>query len=818
MASFCLVDFETSSACDLKKSGAWVYGEHDTTEILCLGYTFGAGEVVISGNSLFYDKLRYIDRRAGSLEVAVHDPECMFIAHNVAFEKSIWRNIMVKQFGWPDIPNERWHDSQASCAMKTLPLKLERAAMALRLPMQKDTEGTAVTLTFSKEKCGKKLPKNTPSAAERLQRVYSYNVQDLRAELSLHRRVRGLGKMERAVWLLDQTINERGVRLDMEFVSAAQAICDHASKPLAARFTELTGLEKVGSPKFHNWLARHGVMLPNLRKETLDKLGLNDDDEETEDTLSDTEEDYQPKEEFTLPVVCKEPLRLRRILGSASIKKLRAMPFCCASDGRAHGLLQYHGAGPGRWSGRLLQPHNFPRPSLKISKGFDASGQEVFEGHDPEQLVRAVLTRDHEYVEALFGNPIEAIASGLRHTLIAGKGKVFEVGDFSKIECVIVLALAGARATAEKVIASGSAVYTDMATRVFGYPVTKHMLKEYTIGKNIVLGCLAADTLVLTQRGAIPILEVCTEDQLWDGIEWVDHDGLVSQGVQKTLRWDGLCLTPDHQVFDGVRWLRADTVACNGVLNCRAVETASESLRSWPMSMENGVEYGRLWSDVHAGPTRIRSKNTTSVTESLLAVIGALKSNQGGGRKSFMDTLISFRKTAIEFVSSIASRLSYKDVRTHVPDPIEITALEAFAYGLGGRPLGAISWPTYLLWKAGINQNWSWIEKITNKGIDRATLDLYREKSTRETREPWPPCRPDLLRWKNVYDIANAGPRNRFTVLTDAGPIIVHNCGFQMGDKKFQARYAEDRPLSFATEGVRIYREDFAPEVPKLWE
>lgn len=34
---------------------------------------------------------------------------------------------------------------------------------------------------------------------------------------------------------------------------------------------------------------------------------------------------------------------------------------------------------------------------------------------------------------------------------------------------------------------------------------------------------------------------------------------------------------------------------------------------------------------------------------------------------------------------------------------------------------------------------------------------------------------------RNVYDIANAGPRHRFTILTDDGPLIVHNCGYEGG-------------------------------------
>lgn len=36
-----------------------------------------------------------------------------------------------------------------------------------------------------------------------------------------------------------------------------------------------------------------------------------------------------------------------------------------------------------------------------------------------------------------------------------------------------------------------------------------------------------------------------------------------------------------------------------------------------------------------------------------------------------------------------------------------------------------------------------------------------------------------------VFDIALAGPRNRYTILTDAGPIIVHNCGYFLGWASF---------------------------------
>ena len=41
-----------------------------------------------------------------------------------------------------------------------------------------------------------------------------------------------------------------------------------------------------------------------------------------------------------------------------------------------------------------------------------------------------------------------------------------------------------------------------------------------------------------------------------------------------------------------------------------------------------------------------------------------------------------------------------------------------------------------------------------------------------------------------TYDIVFAGPRNRYTIVTDAGPLIVHNCGYGMGATKLAATCA----------------------------
>lgn len=497
---FCLIDFETRSRANLRKTakkpsvGAWCYAEHPSTEITFLGYTFGQKISVLLGGV----SQRILGRGPGLFRAncpefcdAVDDPECVFIAHNVGFEKAIWRHQMLA-LGWPDILNDRWHDTMAVCAMKGLPLALEKVASALRLPMQKDMEGHKALMAI----CQPKKDGTWDEDPEKYERVFQYCGGDIGTELGLHRRIRGLRTSERAVWLLDQCINERGVAIDLPFVAAAQEVVDQATVPLLAEFRELTGVNPTQVEKILEWLNKNGVYphtiekgeeKPSLSKTTLTRL-LGDEDEDAEDSLADAEEDYAGNEPAELSGQCYRALQIRQILGSASIKKLGAIRACTAGDSRARGLLQYHGAGPGRWAGRLFQPHNFPRPTLKEVVGFTDAGEEILGGHDPEALVEAINTGDAEFVRMLYGEPIQAVASSLRHSIVAAPDHSLVVGDYAKIEAVIVLALAGATATAADVIARGSAVYTDMAAKIFKRPVSKADLQLYTVGKNSVLG------------------------------------------------------------------------------------------------------------------------------------------------------------------------------------------------------------------------------------------------------------------------------------------------------------------------------------------
>jgi DNA polymerase len=210
-----------------------------------------------------------------------------------------------------------------------------------------------------------------------------------------------------AVWELDRTINARGIGIDVDFVESAKQIADRVMGEATAEFAQLTnGVAPTQVLRIRNWLSGRGCPLPNLQSDTvseaLESPGLPDD--------------------------VRRVLEIRQITAAASLKKLDAMLACVGADGRARGLLQYHGAHTGRWTGQLIQPQNFPRPALEAEA-------------DPEELVAAVKTGDPEALRR-WGTPIDVLVSGLRHAVTAADGALLCAGDFSMIEACVLLALA----------------------------------------------------------------------------------------------------------------------------------------------------------------------------------------------------------------------------------------------------------------------------------------------------------------------------------------------------------------------------------------
>jgi DNA polymerase len=286
-----------------------------------------------------------------------------------------------------------------------------------------------------------------------------------------------LSPYERRVWELDQRINQRGLRIDLPYVHACLDVVAKASQPLAAEFAELTGgLKMTQVQKLTAWCGVNGFPIDSLSKENLKALGIDEDDDEEAGEL---EMVPSALDQQTVPPRVRRALEIRAVLGSASIKKLHRMLACVNADGRVRYTLQYHGAGPGRWTGRLFQPQNFPRGKIEG-------------GHDPDALVSAIFGGNLDYINMVFGDPIAAVASGLRHAIIAADEHEFNTGDFAGIEMRVVLALAGQH-DKTALLASGKDVYLDMAEDIYQAPKGSFNKVQHApqrqIGKNTVLGC-----------------------------------------------------------------------------------------------------------------------------------------------------------------------------------------------------------------------------------------------------------------------------------------------------------------------------------------
>lgn len=61
--------------------------------------------------------------------------------------------------------------------------------------------------------------------------------------------------------------------------------------------------------------------------------------------------------------------------------------------------------------------------------------------------------------------------------------------------------------------------------------------------------CISEGSQVLTNRGLISIESVLASDKVWDGIEWVEHEGVIYNGEKEVIHYDGITATSDHEVF-----------------------------------------------------------------------------------------------------------------------------------------------------------------------------------------------------------------------------------------------------------------------------
>lgn len=413
------IDFETLSEAELsgpKSVGLYNYATHPSTRALMLGWAIDEGEVHI----WFCET----EPMPEELRQALADEKVDIVAFNSAFERAILKHVLGMI-----IPARRFQDPQASARYLSLPAKLEEVSIILGLSRDyaKESDGKRLIGIFCKPSKRKKKRgepvqyyfRDKTTDPEDWAKFVEYCRQDVVAEREVMRRLILLGVMplpptERATWIFDQTVNERGMPVDIDFVKKALKIAERAKKEALAIQNALTGLVNANSrDQLLPWATAQGYKEESLEKDYITS---------------------ELKYNANLTPLCREVLTNRRAAASTSYTKLETILRQASKEGRLPNLFVYMGSARcGRWSSNALQFHNMARPD------------ERFEDEDNINRARAMIyAEDYEGIEKAFGKPtpeksdpgavLLVIKYLLRTAFTAGEDKEFSVADENAIE------------------------------------------------------------------------------------------------------------------------------------------------------------------------------------------------------------------------------------------------------------------------------------------------------------------------------------------------------------------------------------------------
>lgn len=396
-------------------------------------------------------------------------------------------------------------------------------------------------------------------------------------------------------------------------------------------------------------------------------------------------------------------------------------------------------------------------------------------------------------------------------------GQVFTAGQWLKVRGVthrgqrwLVIALPSGRYLTyfdPQLTDDGSITYMGDAAEQGS--TNRMWVRVHTHGGKLTGNCFAANTQVLTSTGTKSICDVTSADWLWDGAEWVQSDGVVNQGKKEVGTWIGLSVTRNHLIFDGSTWRPAEKMDKATSLN--ALSWAQSSARS--LSFQQPPARKAVVPSAGASAAEPRTSACGNSPEDRASGAGRAQGPQWApvSGKTWVSGLPKKCGT-----SGASGTSQWCAGATSQPTPRTATMVpEAFAStnpgsqtdwpfsSTHGRYPGGTSWVSNLTeWTttratSPVTSDWSHSETTPTTGavpsdstsegrVTRSQIfanSSYRTGPpsihfgiTKASGETWSGSWHTTTRQRLVFDILNCGPRNRFTVLSDHGPVVVHNC------------------------------------------
>lgn len=425
-------DLETRGREKLDRCGAYKYAQ--SAEILLFSYALDDGPVQC------WDAL-HEPRMPNELYQYLTDPNCTVLFHNVGFDRTIVKYVLGLE-----IPFERLYCTMAQAFAHGMPGKLEMLSGILGMPEDKKkiADGKRLIKLF----CEKGFkPSQYP---EDWQRFVEYAKNDIHAMREVHKRLpkSNFQGQELKLWRLDQKINERGFQIDLDLVRKARDLSELGKNKINERAEELTEgrVTKV-------------TQTERLKKE-LDWSDALDKDAVKQRLKKG---DVDPNE--------KELLELRQRGNRSSTSKFDRLLEATDETGRLRGVLIYGGASRTlRWSSKVFQAHNMPRP-----------------GRKPEEVAAGVQAIKDGFADLLYDDLTGLCTDIIRGVVVAAPGHLLAVGDWSNIEGRVLAWLAGEtwklQAFRELDAGTGPDLYELIYSRSVGCRIEDVTPKQRQMGK-----------------------------------------------------------------------------------------------------------------------------------------------------------------------------------------------------------------------------------------------------------------------------------------------------------------------------------------------
>jgi len=457
-------DWETRSIIDLPMRGAYVYSKHPSTEVLLAAYKFSDGPV----------KEWWRGQPCPSEVIAHIEAGGEIQAHNAAFERLIWWNVMVPRHGWPKPCLEQFRCTAVTAAAMSLPRSLDKLGAALNLNVKKDKRGKDLIKIHSRpigfDKQGQPIWHTKVDDSASLREFMDYCKIDVETEHEAASRLIPLSDAEMRVYWLNERVNDRGLRIDVQSARAAMRIATEAKRLIDEELNQITDgavTAVTQHARMKTWLEAQDVIMPSMDKDTIAEF-LHDCDD--------------------LPLKTRRALELRQEGAKSSVDKIAAMLRRVDAGNLAQGCYLTHGAGQtGRFSSRGCQMHNLPKY------------RKIFEDATPalDTLFQMIRTGDASALTFMYGldlgRPMHLLSDAVRSFIWAAPGCELIDADYSAIEGRFAAWISGEiwKIEAFKAydLGIGPGMYELLASKIYGVLVSEINKLQRSTGKIGDLAC-----------------------------------------------------------------------------------------------------------------------------------------------------------------------------------------------------------------------------------------------------------------------------------------------------------------------------------------